>query len=172
MGVSAPGCRLARNRSPLEMCGTSRRSARRTAWVPLPAPGGPTRRRRTRHRPPELDDEPNPTDQSTLTQETVVPALHELALDLLDGVEAHSDHDQHSGTPEGEVLVLARAGDAEEEVRQHGDDAEVQRAGQGDAGQDVLQVPRGRPPRRDAGDNPAVLLHLVGPFLGAERDAD
>src|SRR5687768_147383 len=168
IGVSAPGRRLARNRSPLEMCGTSKRSARRTAWVPLPAPGGPTRRRRTRHRPPELDNEPNPTDRPTLTQETVVLALHELALDLLDGVEAHSDHDQHSGAPEGEVLVLTRAGDAEEEVRQHGDDAEVQRTGQRDAGKDVLQVLGRRPARADARDEPAEPLHLVGPFLRVE----
>ncbi|SLI25241.1 Uncharacterised protein [Mycobacteroides abscessus subsp. abscessus] len=33
---------FARNRSPVEMCGTPSFSDSRTAWVPLPAPGGPS----------------------------------------------------------------------------------------------------------------------------------
>ena len=52
--------------------------------------------------------EPDDTNRSTLAQETVVIALHELALDLLHRVEPHADHDQHRGAAEREVLVLAR----------------------------------------------------------------
>src|SRR6476661_1598788 len=97
---------------------------------------------------------PNPTTrtQPTLAQESVVAALHELALDLLDGVETHADHDQHRGA-------------AEEEVRQHGDDAQVQRAGERDAREHVLQVLGGRTAGADARDEPAELLHLVSAFL-------
>src|SRR6478752_8035765 len=105
---------------------------------------------------------PDDTNQSTLAQETVVTTLHELALDLLDRVEPHTDHDQHRGAAEREVLVLAAAGEAEEEVRQHGDDAQVQRTGEGDPREHVLEVLGRRTAGPDAGDEPAELLHLVG----------
>src|SRR5687768_14637656 len=38
-----PRSRFSRNRSPVDTCGTDRSAARRAAWVPLPAPGGPMR---------------------------------------------------------------------------------------------------------------------------------
>ena len=46
-----PWLTLARKMSPVLICGTRRCSAMYWAWVPLPAPGGPTRTRRTRRTP-------------------------------------------------------------------------------------------------------------------------
>src|SRR5690348_11787792 len=127
---SVPPETLARKMSPVEIFGIAKCSAMNSAWVPLPAPGGPTRT--------NLMSPP-----SRLAQETFVVALHELAFDLLHRIEAHAHHDQHRGTAEREVLRVT-AGDGEEEVGQHGDDAQVQRARQGDARQDELQVLGGR----------------------------
>src|SRR5438477_9123200 len=105
-----------------------------SAWVPLPAPGGPTSTSLTRaprgvRSPPPLPEEP------------FVVALHELALDLFDRLQAHADDDQHRRTTEGEVLPVA-ADQVDEQVRQHRDDREVQRARQCDATQDEVQVLR------------------------------
>src|SRR2546422_11170524 len=40
---SVPCATLCRKMSPVEMCGTPRYAASFAAWVPLPAPGGPSR---------------------------------------------------------------------------------------------------------------------------------
>src|SRR4051794_29145853 len=97
--------------SPVEICGMAKRSAMKPAWVPLPAPGGPTRTSRTRVSPVRSAVRaPGPTgrvDAAPLTQEPFVVALHQLALDLLDRVQRHADHDQHRGAAEREVLVVA-----------------------------------------------------------------
>src|SRR3954452_13742120 len=84
-------------------------------------------------------------------EETFVVALHQLALDLLHSVERHPDHDQDRGAAEREVLVVP-AGEVEEEVREDGHDAEVDRAGQRDSGEDELEVLRRRASGSDAGD--------------------
>src|SRR6195952_857085 len=145
---------LSRKRSPVEMCGASSRSDNRAACVPLPAPGGPTRtilmstplrRDRRRSRAPILPCGAVPGLPASgrgcpSAQEALVVALHQLALDLLHGVEADADHDQDSSAPEGEVLLALTAGEAQEEVREDRDDAEVDRSGQGDPREDVLEV--------------------------------
>ena len=41
--TGVPAATAARSMSPVESCGMPSRSTRRTAWVPLPAPGGPSR---------------------------------------------------------------------------------------------------------------------------------
>src|SRR6266496_100632 len=94
---SLPPDTLARKMSPVEIFGTSKCSAMNSAWVPLPAPGGPTSTSRT-------------WPASFLprsAQEPFVVALHQLALDLLHRVEGHADHDQHGRTAEREVLIVA-----------------------------------------------------------------
>ncbi len=40
---SVPSATCARSMSPVEMCGRTKSACRRSAWVPLPAPGGPSR---------------------------------------------------------------------------------------------------------------------------------
>src|SRR6185312_8185669 len=65
-------------------------------------------------------------------QEPFVVTLHQLALDLFDGIQADANHDQNSSTAEGQVLHGAGVADLQEQVRQHGDDTQVDGARQGD----------------------------------------
>src|SRR5882757_311066 len=111
---SLPPDTFARKMSPVEIFGMLKFSAMNSAWVPLPAPGGPTRTSLTSGLPSSYS--------RPLAQEAFVVALHQLALDLLHRVQGDADHDQHCGTTEREVLVVP-AGDIEEEVWQHGHDA-------------------------------------------------
>ena len=60
----------------------------------------------------------------------------------------------------------------ERDERDQGDEAEVERAGNGDPGQDVVEVLRRRAAGADAGDEAAVLLHVVGDLVRVERDRD
>src|SRR4029079_1561338 len=144
---------LARKMSPVEIAGILKCSATNFAWVPLPAPGGPMISRRI---------------WSSLAEEPFVVPLLELALDLLHGVEGHADHDEDRRASEREALV--RVDDHECDQRDEGDQTEVERARQRDAGQDVGQVVLGRLARPDPGDEAAVLLHVVGHLLGIEGD--
>src|SRR5689334_3088936 len=141
---------LVRKMSPVEIAGMPKCSATTRACVPFPAPGGPIRMSRMSAKEP-----------------FVVPLL-ELALDLFHRVERDTDHDQDGGAAEREVLVGADQDEGDE--RDDRDQAQVQRARQRDAGQDVGQVVLGRLARPDPGDEAAVLLHVVGHFLGVEGD--
>src|SRR3954465_5526599 len=145
---SVPWETLARKMSPVEIAGISKWSAMNLAWVPLPAPGGPMMISRIS------------------AQESFVVALLELALDLLHRVQRHAHHDEDRGATEREVLV--RVDEHERDQRDQGDQTEVERARQRDAGQDVGQVVLGRLARPDPGDEAAVLLHVVGHLLGME----
>src|SRR4051812_5285416 len=147
---------LARKMSPVEIAGILKCSAMYFAWVPLPAPGGPMINRRTR------------CYLASSAQESFVVALLELALDLFHRVEGDADHDQDRRAAEGEALV--RVDDDECDQRDQGDETEVERARQRDAGQDVGQVVLGRLARPDPGDEAAVLLHVVGHLLRVEGD--
>src|SRR6478752_10716946 len=89
-------------------------SCRRAAWVPLPAPGGPTRMRlssdkvetdelawtseRRRKRDPGIGRR-----RPYLLEEALVVAHHQLGLELLHRVERDPDHDQDGCPAEEEV---------------------------------------------------------------------
>src|SRR5690606_32061130 len=169
-GVAA--ATFARKMSPVEIFGTDRWAAMNSAWVPLPAPGGPTstsliytpggrdgRQRWARCRP-------------SLPEEPFVVALHELALDLLDRLQAHADHDQHGHAAEREVLERLALQVDEEEVRQDRDDRQVERTGGGDPGEHEVEVVSGRLAGADARHEAAVPLHVVRHVRGVERDGD
>ena len=145
--------------------------------------GGP---RNTTRRPAVI---PAPTDPPAL-HEPVVVAHDELALDLLQGVHRDPDHDQERGAAEEEVeaqtlrdprrhhRVEARAdpGDpvdlepGDQELGQHRHRRQVERADDGEPGQDAVDVLRGAPSGPDAGDEPAVLAHVLGQVGGIEDD--
>src|SRR5690348_17656987 len=93
---SVPCPTLARKMSPVEILGTCRCSAMNWACVPLPAPGGPTRTRRTSESP------------GASSEEALVVAQHELALDLLHGLQPDADDDEHSCAAEGEPVGACR----------------------------------------------------------------
>src|SRR5690242_13842480 len=156
---SVPWLTLARKMSPVEILGIPRCAEMNWACVPLPAPGGPTRTRRITAPP--------------LAEEALVVAQHQLALDLLGGVETHTDEDEHGGATERERLARAGAAAGQEgqrDDRQHGDRGQVERSGQRDPRQDVLEVLRGRPSRADTRDEAAVLAHVVADLDRVERD--
>src|ERR1700674_3481399 len=97
--------------SPVEMCGTPYAWASSLAWVPFPAPGGPTRMRIIAEllRAPARR-EPRPAAsrvdggaaahaaaadaRAARAGEALVVARDEVSLDLLDGVEGDAHHDE------------------------------------------------------------------------------
>src|ERR1700730_2252483 len=120
-----PAVTLARKMSPVEILGTARFAAMNSAWVPLPAPGGPTSTSLTESPPPASCSRsqaqesvvgaqgwcahscwPAQRSSAPLPQEPFIVALHELALDLLHRLQADADDDQHRRTTEREVLFL------------------------------------------------------------------
>src|SRR6056297_1057647 len=103
-----------------------------------------------------------------LAQEAFVISLLQLRFDLFDGVQTDAHHDQQAGATEDEVLRNAQA--TEGEYRQHGDQAQVERTRGGQSSQDVVQVVRSRLSSANAGDEPAVLLHVVGNIGRVEGD--
>src|SRR5919107_4311791 len=127
--------------SPVETAGTPKWVATTLACVPLPAPGGPMRIRRT---PPPPRRRRRPADRSASPEEPLVVALLELALDLLHRVEGDADHDEDRGAAEREVLV--RVDERQRDQRDERNQTEVERARQGDTGQNVGQVVLGRLP--------------------------
>src|ERR687883_362255 len=100
MPSGVPWATLARKMSPVEILGTARCAAMNSAWVPLPAPGGPTSTSLTRM-PPACPPRP-----ASSPEESLVVALHQLAFDLLHRLQAHADDDQHGCATEREVLLV------------------------------------------------------------------
>src|SRR5271156_224298 len=134
---------------------------------------------------------PPSADPAAAGGEAIVVAHDQLGLDLVNRIHGHTDHDQERGTAEVEAYVQA-VGDpggqlfkecadqpevvevdaADQELRDQGDDDQVERAHQGDAGEDVVYEVRRAPPGTNAGDEAAVLTHVVGNIIGAEDDGD
>jgi hypothetical protein len=97
-----------RSISPVEICGTPSFCTSSCAWVPLPAPGGPSMRRRARaHRC-------KPAADPRALREALVLARHEVRLDLRDRVEPDADHDQErrAAVAERQAHAHARAASA------------------------------------------------------------
>src|SRR5882757_7847689 len=134
---------------------------------------------------------PPSADPAAARGETVVVAHDQLRLDLVDRIHGHADHDQKRGAAEVEAHVEAvgdpggqffeEAADQPEVVemdaayqnlRDKRDDDQVERAYQGDAREDVVYEVRSAPPGANAGDETAVLAHVVGNVVGAEDDGD
>ena len=61
---------------------------------------------------------------------------------------------------------------ADQHRRNDGDDDEVERADQRDAGEDIVDEVGGALAGADAGDEAAVLAHVVGDVVGTEDDGD
>src|SRR5436305_1317164 len=106
--------------SPVAMCGRLKSSRRRSACVPLPAPGGPSRMRFISDTtgadyPAGVGLEVAPP-AAALLQEALVTSHHQLRLELLHRFQRDPDDDQQRGAAEVEVLVRAR----EEDRRQGG----------------------------------------------------
>src|SRR5262252_6325312 len=159
----------ARSMSPVAMCGILKTAESRTACVPLPAPGGPNSRRFSLNLASDGAGAAGATAtdaRSARSGEPLVIAGDEVGFDLLDCIERDTNHDHESGATEVErhlhLFVQQR--------RQHADGRDVHGAAEGDAGQDLVDVGGGSPTGPDAGDEAAVLLHVVGDVDRVERD--
>ena len=84
--------------------------------------------------------------------------LH-LRIDLLDGLEAHTDDDEDRGAAEREVLVGVQV--HQRQGRDHRDEAEVQRTGCRETGEHIRQVVLRGLSGSYSRDEAAVLLHVV-----------
>ena len=132
---------------------TRRRAAR--ACVPLPAPGAPRKITRMLTRGLRL-----------LAQEALVVPHEQMRLHLADGIQGHADHDEQAGAAE----VERRVEPADEEVREHRDQGEEDRPRQRDPGERPVDVLRRLLAGPHAGDEPPVLLHVVGEVHRVEDD--
>src|SRR5262245_58214029 len=94
---AVPRLTWSRRRSPVDTCGSPSAFERRTACVPLPAPGGP---RRTTMRAISALPRPARAAESAAARalaahEALVVAHHELRVQAVDEVHGHADDDQH-----------------------------------------------------------------------------
>src|SRR5262247_2061117 len=100
----------------------------RRAWVPLPAPTGPSRT--------------TSSARESAPNEAPVVTHDELRLELAHGVERDADHDQHRRALNGQGL---EAGKSLHDKRQDGHDAQEERPGDGDADEYRRQILVGWP---------------------------
>src|SRR5882757_3830083 len=131
------------------------------------------------------------TNAATLGSEAVVVAHDELRFDLLGGVHGDADDDQQRGAakvevdaeaighPGGEAVKdradepdMVEVDSADEQGRNDSDDDEVESADQRDAGEHVVDEVGGALAGADAGDEAAVLAHVVGDVVRTEDNGD
>src|SRR3954451_18387089 len=144
---SVPSLTAARSMSPVDRYRRGKSWRRRLAWVPFPAPGGPSRMR--------FSSDTDPRDY--LFQEAFVVAHHQLRLELLHRVQGHADHDQDRRPAE----VEGRRGLVDEDRRQRCDRGQVQRAREGQPRQDAIEELGRGSAWPHPGDEPAVLLQVL-----------
>src|SRR2546425_1233555 len=123
-------------------------AARRCACVPLPAPGAP---RKTSRIPL-----PATSFQPSLGQEPLVVAHEHVRLDLLRRVQAYADGDQQRGAAE----VERHAEFVDQDLRDDADPRQVERACEGDAVQDPVDIVGGPLAGRMPGMNPPYFFML------------
>ena len=107
-----------------------------------------------------------PTDRDSLLQEAFVVAHHQLRLELLHRIEGDADDDQQRGSAEQE----RGTGLGDENRRERRDRRQEQRAGERQPGEDAIEELGRWPAGPHPGDEPAVLLEVVGLVDGVERD--
>src|SRR5271156_315325 len=128
---------------------------------------------------------------TALGSEAIVVAHDELRFDLIDGIHGNADDDEQRGAAEVEVDAetlghpggkavkdaaheeeVVEVDSADEELRNDGDDDEIEGADQRDAGEHVVDEVGGALAGADAGDEATVLAHVVGDVVGTEDDGD
>src|SRR2546426_9370614 len=188
-----PGATWSRNMSPVERCGIRYRRAPSCACVPFPARGGP-RKITARFRPaagvgPKLA---TAAAQPSFPHKPFVVAHHQLRFELLHGVHSHADYNQqrsaaeierHAKTfqdeaprvgikpsPQGAGQVMQfDAGN--HPFRDQADQGEINATNESQPPENLVDVFGRVPPRSDAGNEPAVLAHVVSELRRIEHDA-
>src|SRR5262245_45437750 len=110
-----PRALLSRKRMPVETCGRERAWLRRTACVPLPAPGAPSRttiRAISALAGPACAAESTDAARALALDEALVVAHHELRVQAVDQVHGHAHDDEHRGAAEEVGQPARESGDA------------------------------------------------------------
>src|SRR5579864_8079787 len=194
-GVPRLAC--SRNISPVEIWGTPYSWAICLACVPLPAPGGP---KKITARPSPFAASRastgasgiSPAPQLSFLDEALVIAHDQLRFDLLNGIHGHADHDQKRSAAEIEIDVqpfehesphmviepgaqssgqMMEVNTRDHPFREQTDCGEIDAADKGEPAQDAIDVLGGVAAGPYAGDEAAVLAHIVGKLGGIENDA-
>src|SRR5260221_12061863 len=130
-----------------------KRSRSMFAWVPLPLPGAPYRRRFIE-----------------LLDEAAILAHDQLRLQLFHRVQGNADDDEDCGAPQIHLLMW-NPGDLGRGYRQDdSDEAQEGGAGERDAIHDGRQVVRGGTSRTDARDEARIAFEVVGDVVHLESD--
>ncbi len=100
-------------------------------------------------------------------EESFVVALHLLAFQLFNRVEANTDENQHCGTTEREVVAGATGPDADQEVRQNSDNSEVEGTNEEESVHNEAEVLGSGAAGANAGDEAAVFFMLSACSVGS-----
>src|SRR5205823_3632386 len=141
------------------------------AWVPLPDPGAPYRRRFMPQRTPlPMNGEGHSSFSNVSLDEAPVLAHHQLRLQLLHRVESDTDDDEDGGAPEIHRLLIdardLRGGDRQDD----GDEAQEDSADERDPIHHGLQVVRGGTSRADSRNEAGITFEVVRHVVHVERD--
>src|SRR6185295_4416571 len=98
--ISLPASTDSRRMSPVDTLGMPCTRAKRSACVPLPAPGGP---RNIRFKAMEKSRLAPSSTNAGLLHEAVVMSHNQLRLDLLHGIHCNADDDQQRRAAEEEL---------------------------------------------------------------------
>ena len=167
---SVPAATAARSMSPVEMWGTTK------CWRQADGLGSLARALTAEHHETDAVGHGATSTSScglrSWCQEALVVAHHQLAVDLLDGLEGDAHGDEDRDAEEAELLAAGGVteGLADGEGRDQGDGGDEERAGEGDPGEDLRQVALGLVAGADAGDEAALLADLVGLLVRVELD--
>src|ERR1700693_211170 len=140
--------------SPVETWITPKWSARRFDCVPFPAPCLPSSTSR------------GSAQLMSLGEEALVVPHHQLAVELLHGLEHYADCDEDCHATEG-ILDVPRLQHYERDDRDY---RQVHRAGQRDPVEHFGEIALGRRAGPDARDEATLLANDVGLLLLIERD--
>src|ERR1700680_4022944 len=176
---------LSRSMSPVDRCGSRYRWAIRCAWVPLPAPGGPskiTARCRPVARLARFRSAVAAATQLSLLDKPFIIPHHQLSLNLLNGVHRHANDDQEGGAAKIKVYLQAfqhepphvvveprahkrkvlEVNTGHQPLGKQTNCCQIHSADERQAAKNAVDVLRRIAPRADSRYETAVLPHIVG----------
>src|SRR5581483_5243056 len=135
---------------------------------------------------------PPPPDAARSRRETLIMPHDQLSLDLIDRIHGHPYHNEQGRSPEIEIDVKAfqnlprkvrvkkvshqgkmmQPDASDHEIRDDGQQSQIKPADQRDLRQDLVYIFSSAPAGPYAGNEAAVLPHVVGYLSGVENNRD
>src|SRR3990172_4145393 len=140
--------------SPVEICGAANFSSSNFAWVPLPAPGGPSN---TTRAPAANPSAPSPAQPPSF-HEAFVVAADQMGLHLGYRIQGDADNDQQRGPAKVKRHVQL----ADQQRRQQANYRQINRPAESDTRKHALDEVGGFWPWADAGNVTAEFFHVFG----------